>query len=812
MRLKVIKGMKTASLLLYGFLFITCRARCQDPVASYTCLADSMPAEHIYLHCNQDYFSAGETIFFKAYLVSAYNFSQLSANLFTELLNENRQVVAKGRFPVFAGTVSGSIDLPDTLPQGPYVLRAYTPWTLNLGDEYVFKKGITVFGELNTNPGHASAPEKNNCSFLPQGGILIAGLPNNIGCSSYTSFMQPVKMSGKVLDSKGDEVAEFETSETGTGLFNFIPEKGETYTAEVVYADKSRARYKLPEVNTSGVVVDVTDKEGGKLFTIAASFPSEYRQDTLLLLAVMQNNIVAQVKLTLLNNRAEGFITTQKLDPGLMQLLLFDAKGKLLTSANTFVNASYAGVAGTIRADTINFSRKGLNVLHILFPDSIAGSFSLSVTDATDSQAEPANGNIISGLLLQPGCRSYIDPKIVLTAPEETENAVQTGEWKAEYPCRALQYKDEPYIKLKGKVLRNSNSGEAIKEDLNFIIQTKDSSHFLVSTPVLPDGRFELQSLVYEDSALFYYQLNTKKIAGRDLKIQLDTAFAKLPVPGTGNLEPWFRAAAAPLQDAAMVKMINRIRQEYIAAKAHDKTLAEVVVKARTLSKEKQLDKKYTSGPFSGGAGAKMIDVGNDAVVTGVQNIFQYLQGKIAGAIIDYNDTSHRWVVESRRSFSTSDIIMNGGNGLVDGIIYVDEVETDAEFAERLPVTEIAYVKFFPPGSLNHPGMGISCALAIYRKNGSEAKQELPSYQNSFMYPGYTPATVFTSPDYSNQDKSVPDNRTTLYWNPELVLQGSGKETRIVFYNSDNARQFRVLLEGFTTKGELVHLEKIIDK
>jgi hypothetical protein len=56
----------------------------------------------------------------------------------------------------------------------------------------------------------------------------------------------------------------------------------------------------------------------------------------------------------------------------------------------------------------------------------------------------------------------------------------------------------------------------------------------------------------------------------------------------------------------------------------------------------------------------------------------------------------------------------------------------------------------------------------------------------------------------------VEDNRTTLYWNPVISVSGE-KEFTIRFYNSDAAKKFHVVLEGFTADGKLVRFDKIIE-
>ncbi|MFN8289091.1 MAG: hypothetical protein U0U70_02420 [Chitinophagaceae bacterium] len=621
--------------------------------------------------------------------------------------------------------------------------------------------------------------------------------------------MQPIKVSGKILDAKGTTVIEFNTGISGTGLFSFVPQAGESYSAEVTYPDSSRTVYPLSQVLTVGAEVDLFDKEEGKEFIVAAT--PGFNNRKLRLLAVVQNRIVAKAEVIPVHGFAEGFINTRNMDPGLMQLLLFEENGNLVSYTNTFINAGEMKEKGSIRTDTLNFSAKGLNVLHIVFPDSVAGNFSMAITDISDGLPEKAPDNIHTGLLLQSGNKLYMPPVPAGAGTEQVEELVMSGNWPVYYSHKPPLYREHPFISVKGKVFKELRRDRSITDNLNIIVQTKDSSTTFFSLTLLQNDSFELKNLVYEDSARFFYQLNAKKNADKYLNIRLDTTLMTHPVPGTEGLDPWFNSCKTILFNQAIREKAASVQEKYMAAKAKGTTLEEVVIKVKTISKEKQLDKEYTSGIFSGSYGARMIDVGSDVMSANAINIFRYLEGTIPGVDIyyDLHLKPPHWVIKSRRNFLPPVL---SKSDYPDGLIFVNESQMDADLVATIPVRQIAYVKYFPPASFPYFGAGAACVLAIYTKKGDDWYDMQPVFLNKFKYPGYTPAKTFSMPDYSNEINNVPDFRTTLYWNPELILDGSSKETTITFYNSDNAKKFRVILEGVTTKGELVHIDKIIAK
>jgi hypothetical protein len=70
----------------------------------------------------------------------------------------------------------------------------------------------------------------------------------------------------------------------------------------------------------------------------------------------------------------------------------------------------------------------------------------------------------------------------------------------------------------------------------------------------------------------------------------------------------------------------------------------------------------------------------------------------------------------------------------------------------------------------------------------------------------------FQHPDYSQPDpeQGLEDNRTTLYWNPELYTGDDSKTARVRFFNSDRTKKLRIIVEGFDARGRLIHMEKTI--
>ena len=102
--------------------------------------------EKIYIQCNHVFFKAGETLFFKLYVVKAQDntITNISNVVYTELISPAGTVVQKANYPVQDGYAEGSFDFTDGIAGGIYTIRAYTNWMRNEKESNFFTKEITV--------------------------------------------------------------------------------------------------------------------------------------------------------------------------------------------------------------------------------------------------------------------------------------------------------------------------------------------------------------------------------------------------------------------------------------------------------------------------------------------------------------------------------------------------------------------------------------------------------------------------------------------------------------------------------------------
>src|SRR5690606_3696116 len=154
-------------LLLCLCTWITVSIKAQDLqglLAKINTYHNAHPIEKMYLHLDKHTYTAGETIWFKAYTTVGIDnlLSNISNIAYVELISPKEEVVSSIRIPVLTGIGMGDITLADTLIEGTYRLRAYTRWMRNDSSIYFFNENIQISnGRLDNTLSRSSFQNGN---------------------------------------------------------------------------------------------------------------------------------------------------------------------------------------------------------------------------------------------------------------------------------------------------------------------------------------------------------------------------------------------------------------------------------------------------------------------------------------------------------------------------------------------------------------------------------------------------------------------------------------------------------------------------
>src|SRR5687767_6373191 len=82
--------------------------------------------ERYYLQTDKAGYVAGETIWFKAYVLMDFYPVEDASTLIVEMVDQNSHIIASKYLPITGGTAAGNIDLPVSCPGGMYLLKMYS--------------------------------------------------------------------------------------------------------------------------------------------------------------------------------------------------------------------------------------------------------------------------------------------------------------------------------------------------------------------------------------------------------------------------------------------------------------------------------------------------------------------------------------------------------------------------------------------------------------------------------------------------------------------------------------------------------------
>ena len=796
--------MKKFFLFLFIIIFINNQLQAQvNKIDSVLQLyGDNYQPEKTFLHFDKSMYNKGETIWFKAYIMQGFDINSVSKNFYVDFFSSTGKLLKHSVTPVFQSTAKGQFDIPSGYTGKFIQVKAYTQWMMNFDTSFLFIKNIPV--AQNTSSKTIIAPPTTTLTFFPEGGDLTEGLSANVGFLSVNQLGFPVNIKGVVINSKGKVIDTIATQHDGMGSFSFDVEPKEKYTVKWQDATGKQHTNTLPAAKTAGINLQVQPTADKEIVLINRTNNVADDFKTIHIVAYMNEHLVYRSRMNLQSTTSgSAEIPIQNLPTGILQITLFNAQLIPVAERIVFVNNHTHEFITDVVAGIKNFDRKGKNVVELYVSDTAFANLSVSITDAD----LPADKNtIITHLLLCSDIKGYVpNPSYYFDSNDDSVNyyldlVMLTHGWRKFDWERVLHEnnlplfaRDTDFVEIKGKAFAGSAAMRfPADQQILLLVRTKDSSKQSLILPVKENGSFIQNNTMFFDTAKIYY----KFLGKNNLESRMSFSFQN------GFLQPLNSSIHKNLfEEGLMYDSAEIKRLQYFAQKQAEleklmqsTTLQNVTVVANVKSATEILDKKYTSGLFSGGD-AYQFDLNNDPRALSGLTVFNYLQGQVAG--LQITQTGGNYNLSWRGS--TPDLFLN-------------EMKSDVSMVQNIPMSDVAYVKVFRPPFFGAIGGGSGGAIAIYTKNGTEARNDDNSKGLDYaLLEGYLLYKQFYSPDYSTPDKTfVSDTRTTLYWNPYILTEPHNRRTQIEFYNNDYSKKFRVIVQGFNSDGKLCYTEKII--
>jgi hypothetical protein len=782
-------------------------------------LDSAYPQEKVYLQFDRPYYNPGETIWFKVYLTAGNLPSLISKTIYAELIDAKGKILQRKVMPVIQAGASSGFDLPDTLSSTLLYVRAYTAWMLNFDSSLLYVKPIRII-----NSSHIAKKNPTVLSysvhFFPEGGDLIVGITSRVAFKANDQDGVPFKVSGDIINDKGNKIASFSSTHDGMGYFSFAPLSNVKYKA--VWKDKKGVSHEtiLPDAKREGVGLAVNNSNSFITYTLTR--PDSVTDDftSYYVVAQMQQQLLYSAIVNM--NRkttVTASIPADSLPDGIVQLTVFNAVQRPIAERIVFINHANYYFITDLHVIEKNITKRGHNTLQVDVGGTLLSNLSIAVIDEDLNPAQPEKEeNIFSSLLLTSDIKgSVYNPDYYFSSDEDSvkqqlDLVMMTNGWRRfkwedllanKWP--QVNYLPEHYLSVKGQVYgltKNSMSGQ----ELTGILKVKGAGSQILSLPLSKDGTFKIDGLYFFDTAHLFYQFNNdkdKKLTSI-ASILFDKSYMqtqqKFSFPTSTILDP----------DTATARKnkikTNLLRQDFFEGTI--KTLKEVTVTTRQKTIQEKMDEEYTSGFFSGGDEMSFINQDNEFAKSS-PDVLTYLQGKVAGLQIYLIDEgSISW-----RGSTTS--------------LYLNQMAVSINDLKSISMNDVAMIKIFRPpfmgdfgvqtinpnatgGSISSPS-GSGGAIAVYTKNGSDAASTVQGLDFALIN-GYSALKEFYSPDYTTDaTPQLGDYRATLYWNPFLILDKTTRRVTVPFYNSDNCKKIRVVIEGINEIGQLTREEKVFE-
>ncbi|NOT90830.1 MG2 domain-containing protein [Ferruginibacter sp.] len=784
------------------------------------------PQEKVFLQTDKTYYLAKENIWMKAWCSTIAGPTFLSRIIYIDLVDDKGNVVQKNMYQLDSlSSTSATFNITEKTATGNYSINAYTLWMLNF-PELIFKKNIFIYGSETPINNNKKNTQHSNIKivFFPEGGDIIEGVENRVAFKVTDNNGFPVIFNGQLESEDGSKIADIKTEHDGMGTFNFQPEIGKRYKATVKFGTNTKLDFNLPVAKEEGINVKITNNNPNKLFVmIRRGEKNKENYNELKVVTQLNYQVINNTLININEGQTAVSINKKGLPPGIILITVFD-KNNLPISERIAFNENYSLVEPYIKHELKNISTKGKNRISFSFDSLVNASTSCIVTAYNSALIYQDNiaasllfGGELKGNIFNQGY--YVKDKDPITL-RHLDILLMTHGWRRFNWKKVLndeiinlKYPVESALSFKGTMYKSDRS-EIIKDGkVSFIIRGADSTSMLAEATVTDKGEFLLQDINYKkDAEVAYMGTNNKKEKFIvDVKLSpnyIDSLKKSIQTP-TINLDTVDLADTKNNLFASLKADIKR--KDSLTSY---KTLENVVINSKKISKIDSLNNEYSTGVFQMGKSIDPSEFKNSFT------IWQMLQASIPGITVEGNpfdptvsfNRFNGLAIPNPTSGDENSDPLSIPNVLEEGGIayFINEVNVSKDVINSLAASDVALIKVLKNEAA---ALGVTQgAIAFYTKSGKNYSSRI--YDKTYTKErraGYDIVKEFFSPDYDNPTNlSESDYRFTLYWNGNIKPAKDG-QYRFEYFNNDNSKINLLTIQGITQDGEIVFKQFLIE-
>lgn len=764
----------------------------------------NFPQEKVYLQTDKAVYASGETIWFKAYITADNATAPFSKTLYAELVSSGGNILQTRLMPITLAGAASEFTVPDSLADTHLFIRAYTQWMLNFDSSLLCVKPIYII------PAKAAAkknpPQSYSIAFFPEGGDIIEGIECIIAFKAVNQEGVPTEVKGDIINNQNKKLTSFASVHDGMGTFALQALPGETYKA--IWKDKAGKLHEniLPAAKKQGVALHISYISGQLHYTLQRPVEASDDFKKFTIVGQTQQRMQYAAVINLSQKTAVTVpLATDSVPDGILQVTVFNAAMVPVAERLVFVNNNNYSFVTDLHMAEQNMAKRARSVLQIDVGGKLLSNLSVAITDAAMNPAGKNEEHIFSSLLLTSDLKGNVyNPAYYFSSDEDSvkqhldlvmmANGWRRFKWEellaGKWPT--IKYQPDNYLSVQGKILGLSRT-MLYNRQITAIVKPKTKQADYYTIPVNDKGEFFADGFFFFDTAKIHYQLTNDKdkTVTSTATFSFNSSFVKAPLLSKGQLASFYMPANADSGTITKAISLAASKRNEQSSLGKMQTLEEVKVIRQKKSIKEKLDEEYASGFFSGGNGYTFA-MEEDPAASASFGILQYLQGKVPGLLINTTGgQSATW-----RGSNTS--------------IFLNESPADLSMLQSINMSDVAMVKVFRPPFMGAIGGGSGGAIAVYTKKGSPLNSSFSALPSAYIA-GYSSIREFYSPDYSagNTAPLEKDYRTTLYWNPNVYFDKNSRRISIPFFNSDNCKKIRVIVEGINEMGQLTREEKV---
>ncbi len=740
--------------------------------------------ENINLHLNKTTFLSNEKIWLKGYIVNRKTQQPFfsTTNVFALLYDDKGNKLFEKLLFANNGTFTGKFELDKNLHSGDYYIQVYTNWMNNF-----FENESTIQKIKIINPTEGAILENKNpdesltITLNPEGGTLIKGVNNVVGvkladCQGRTSENAEIE----IQDNNGIILQIIKLNQFGYGKFEIMPSNNPIKV--VFHSNNKKIETQLPIASNIGIALEVNNFSHSDQAILKIKTNSETKpfiKNKQLYIVVHQDDKKSIIPLQLNKDNYEQTmsITNKYLFEGINTIRIIDNDLKQWCERITYVHQKENKPLSIMS----NFKKDG-KIKMAGYSEYANANLSISILPE-ETKALDIEDNLIYSSTISPYIsESFTNANYYFTEPSRKKNyeldLVLLNQSKPKYDWGNIvsnppksSYTFDIGLTIKGTINQELKNNEDYKVRLYSV---KDL--ILVLSDVNKKNEYQFENIAVADSTVVELSL----LKSPDLNV-ISTHFATQVL---NRNKPFKKPFLAPFSDCPKPQVYDydtsfdlpKFNGEII-------NLKDVVVKAKpkkTLVNENKFGNSYLRG-------YKIDENDTTSLLVFIEqngfNVNRTATGEVSitsrqiSSLLGARPTPEVFI-DDRVLFSFAELDM------------MDMVEIDEIYINANAIV---------PSTRNKQGI-----IKIYRRKNFTSKSIIKSVP-FLIKEGFESNSSFMNNEYQSFANKGFENYGIVDWYQTILTDEKGNF--LFEFQDANIKNYKIIIQGFTIDGELIHKE-----